>query len=160
MKIIPASPYTDVRPFKGGNVAAISPGLPGSGRRPVPNGRAAVAANRDSQPKRFNILLREAKRRGIRTLSDMKAWAEQELKSGGYLAEYFAKEKATGGERNRAVRQQFAGRQRHFKGDAELKAIVPAREFFRWRQQDKHFWEDDSNLRSLKRDNPDMLIHA
>ena len=157
MKIIPASPYTDISRLKraAGTVAPTPPrGLPGSGR-PAAYQRQAAPEN-----KRWNIIVREAKKRGIRTLTDMKKWAEQELKSGGFLAEYFRREKALGPVRQRAVAQRYAERQRKLKSEMELQAIVPAREFFRWRKEDKHFWEDKSNLKSLKRDNPDLLIYT
>ena len=109
MKIIPASPYTDISRLKraAGTVAPTPPrGLPGSGR-PAAYQRQAAPEN-----KRWNIIVREAKKRGIRTLTDMKKWAEQELKSGGFLAEYFRREKALGPVRQRAVAQRYAERQR------------------------------------------------
>lgn len=157
MKIIPASPYTDISRLKrAAGTVAPTPlrGLPGSGR-PAAYQRQAAPVN-----KRWNIIVREAKKRGIRTLTDMKKWAEQELKSGGFLAEYFRREKHTGTDRVRAVRQVYGDRKLKLKSEMELQAIVPAREFFRWRKEDKHFWEDKANLKSLKRDNPDMLIYT
>ena len=162
MKIIPATPYADVARFqaKGASVKPTSPGVAGSGRPSAPSVRTAAAHNSDSLQKRFNIIVREAKKRGFRTLTDMQKWAERELRTGGYLEEYLRREKAQGVVRQRAVARKYADRKRHLKGDFELQAAVPAREFFRWRKQDPHFWEDKSNLKSLKRDNPDMLIFA
>jgi hypothetical protein len=83
-------------------------------------------------------------------------WMWSELREGGYLHEYLRREKALSVRRQRAVSRK-ASRVKP-KGDSEweCKAMVPAREFFRWREQDEHFWDDDSNLKSLKRDNPDL----
>lgn len=83
-------------------------------------------------------------------------WAERELRSGGLLHEYLRREKARTVDRQRAVSRSMVGRRPNARSDFELVARVPAREFFRWKREDPHFWDDDANLRSLKRDNPDL----
>lgn len=83
----------------------------------------------------------------------------RELREGGRLHEYIRREKALSTRRMRAVARQMHGRRQNAKSDLRLLAAIPAREFHRWRAVDKHFWEDDSNLRSLRRDNPDACIY-
>jgi hypothetical protein len=76
---------------------------------------------------------------------------------------YIEAEKARSPLRARAVGRQMQNfsvrRQATNSWDWELKAAIPAREFFRWKKEDPDFWRDDSNLRSLKRDNPDLCIY-
>lgn len=87
-------------------------------------------------------------------------WFWRELREGGRLHRYLAREKAQSPARLRAVARKMHGVQRNLKGDFELKACVPAREFFRWRATDLDFWADDNNLRSYRRDNPDAVVFA
>lgn len=90
--------------------------------------------------------------------SQFQDWYWKELREGGILHEYLRRERAQGVRRQRAVARRMQGVKRNFKSDLNLKAAVPAREFFRWKAEDKDFWRDDKNLKSLKRDNPDMQI--
>ena len=85
-------------------------------------------------------------------------WYFKELREGGMLAEYIRREKATTHRRIRRVARQTQHVKPNFKSDVQLKAVVPAREFMRWRHTDRDFWADDSNLKRLKRDNPEMRI--
>ena len=87
-------------------------------------------------------------------------WMWKELRHGGYLMDYIRREKATSVTRQRAVSRRMQGFKQNAKSDFELKAAVPAREFFRLREVDPDFWADDKNLKSLKRDNPDMAIYV
>lgn len=88
----------------------------------------------------------------------MQDWYWKELREGGILHQYVARERALSGKRLRAVARRMHPVKRNLKSDFQLKASVPAREFFRWRAQDPHFWEDDKNLQSFKRDNPDAVV--
>lgn len=88
-------------------------------------------------------------------------WGEfmwRELREGGVLKRYLEKERATSLRRQRAVAQKWVGFKQNTKSDMELVAAIPGREYQRWKAEDKHFFEDDKNLKSLKRDNPEMAI--
>lgn len=87
-------------------------------------------------------------------------WYWKELREGGVLQEYLAREKderAVRG-RYRRVAKSMAGFQQNNKSDFQMKAAIPLRDYFRWKAEDPHFFEDDKNLRSLKRDNPDVVV--
>lgn len=85
-------------------------------------------------------------------------WFWRELKYGGKLHAYLEREKATSARRMRAVARQCHGVKANAKSDFQLKAVVPAREFYRWKKTDPDFWRDDRNLKSLRRDNPDAVV--
>jgi len=85
-------------------------------------------------------------------------WFWRELKEGGRLHRYLAREKATSDRRLRAVARRMHGVKRNLRADTEIKAVVPAREFFRWKATDPDFWADDKNLKSYRRDNPDAVV--
>lgn len=83
-------------------------------------------------------------------------WLWREFKSGGYLHAYLEREKAQTGQRLRAVARANHKFEQNRKSDLRLKMVVPAREFLRWQQEDPHFWDDPSNLKSFQRDNPEV----
>lgn len=85
-------------------------------------------------------------------------WFWKELRSGGMLDTYVARERAMSARRMRKVKQRYHNYQPNNKSDVRLKAVVPAREFFRWRATDPDFFADDSNLKSLRRDNADAVV--
>lgn len=85
-------------------------------------------------------------------------WYWREIKEGGMLSEYLRRERHTSTRRMRAIKRRMMGIKPNAKSDIQLKAAVPAREFFRWRAEDKDFWADDANLKSWKRDNPDAAV--
>lgn len=72
------------------------------------------------------------------------------------LRRYLQREKHLGPQRLR----QVAKRNQHFeqnkKSDLELKCVLPAREFFRLRQMDPYFFHDDTNVKNLIRDTPEV----
>lgn len=84
------------------------------------------------------------------------------LREGGFYHEYLRREKALSEQRLREVARRKAGVRPNPKSELRLLAQVPAREFIRWKKVDKHFWMDDNNLRSLRRDNDTLrhLIHV
>ena len=90
----------------------------------------------------------------------MRDYLFRALKEEGELFQYLRREKLRTRERQRAVARQMDGFQQNRKSDFKLLAAVPAREFFRWKGQDPHFWDDNKNLKSLKRDNPDLPIYV
>lgn len=86
-------------------------------------------------------------------------WFWREIREGGYLRRYVEREKGTSGLRLRRIARRMDGFRQNNKSDMRLKAVIPGREFFRWRRKDEDFWSDDSNLRSFKRDNPDACVY-
>jgi hypothetical protein len=84
-----------------------------------------------------------------------KAWRDD-----GMFRRYLEAEKHTTELRIRKVGRQMDGFRQNNKSEWRLKAAVPMREFLRFQRLDKDFWSDDSNLRSLKRDNPNMAIYV
>lgn len=90
----------------------------------------------------------------------LEEWFWRELREGGVLQRYLAKEVYQHKDRVRAIGKQYQDFKQNGKSDLELMAAVPARDYHRWRAVDQHFWSDRGNLRSLKRDNPEMTIFA
>lgn len=133
--VTPATKYADVR---GENLRTSAP----QGRRPPPTSNRAPA-----------LLIPKHEK-----LVNWDEWIWAELREGGRLHEYLRREKATSGRRMRSVAQRMHGFQQNKKSDLRLLAAVPAREFHRWKKEDAHFWEDDSNLRAWRRDNPDAQV--
>jgi hypothetical protein len=86
-------------------------------------------------------------------------WFWKELRWGGCLQEYLQREKATTDKRLRAVARRTDGFKQNNKSDCRVVAHIPAREFFRWRAVDPDFFNENSNLRSLRRDNPDARVY-
>lgn len=82
----------------------------------------------------------------------------RELREGTLIKKYLAMEKQTTVKRIRATGRAMEGFKQNNKSEFRLLSCVPAREFFRWKKVDPHFWDDDKNLKSLKRDNPEMQI--
>jgi hypothetical protein len=87
-------------------------------------------------------------------------WYWKELREGGVLQQYIAQERDERATRRRyrTVARTMDGFQQNNRSDFQLKAAVPLRDYFRWKATDPHFFEDDGNLRSLKRDNPDVVV--
>lgn len=103
----------------------------------------------------FQILVRKARKR-----QSSLEWMHQELKEGRFLHRYTTRERGMAETRWRNVKRQVYGRKQNNKSEFRAVAHIPLRDFFRWRAVDPHFWEDDSNLRSLKRDIPDAAIYV
>ena len=102
-----------------------------------------------------------AKRPDIAVLSKQISfwdWWNRELKDGGFLQRYLEREKALSFKRLRAVARRTWKRECNKKSDFRLRCVLPAREFFRLRAMDRHFFEDDTNIKNLVRDNPE--VHA
>lgn len=117
---------------------------------PVPKERAQL------QPlSGFQILVRKARKRQT-SLEFM----YNELKEGKFLHRYACKQRHDAEKRWRNVKRQVHGRQQNNKSEFRAVAHVPFVDFIRWKQVDPHFWEDDSNLKSLKRDIPDAAIYV
>lgn len=83
-------------------------------------------------------------------------WLNRELKEGGWLYNYLRREKAMGPQRMRNVAVANKNFQQNMKSDLQLRCVLPARNFFRLRAMDPHFFEDDRNIKNLIRDNPEV----
>jgi hypothetical protein len=90
----------------------------------------------------------------------LRDWYWRELKEGGFLDRYLKAEKARTPAMIRQVARLMAGFQQNNKSDFRRICTIPARLYHRWKAEDEHFFEDDGNLRSLKRDNPDLPIYV
>jgi len=90
----------------------------------------------------------------------LEAWWHRELKEGGYLDNYLKREKGEIPTMIRKVARIMQGFVPNNKCDIRRLAAIPARLFHRWKSEDRHFFSDDANLRSLKRDNPDLPIYV
>lgn len=135
----PQKPSGQVSRFKS---AGAPP--PGAGASVVPVAKYASVPH---------ILIKRARQR-----EQWQDWIKDAWRDEGLFRRYLRMEKHTTEQRVRQVGRQMEGWQQNNKSELRLRAAVPMREFMRWKAKDKHFWEDDSNLRSLKRDNPNMHI--
>lgn len=143
-----ASPSNDK--FQRTNDKGISKGQSTNSRLPIVdlNGRAAsgpgvgvtILVPRMGKPERWD------------------EWMWRELREGGRLKGYLELEKRMAEARLREVARRMDGFEQNNKSEWRLKAAVPMREYMRWKKEDAHFWEDDSNLKSWKRDNPDAVV--
>ena len=88
----------------------------------------------------------------------LRDWYWREIKDGGCLDAYLKREKGQMPHMMRRVARLMANFQQNNQSDFRRLCTVPARLYQRWKLEDAHFWEDDNNLRSLKRDNPDLPI--
>lgn len=86
----------------------------------------------------------------------MKDWVVSELREGRLLNEYLRREKAQMDALLRQTARTAHTLAANPKSDFKFLGAIPARLYHRWRNQDKDFWRDDANLRSLRRDNPDL----
>jgi hypothetical protein len=86
-------------------------------------------------------------------------WMVRELKDGGRLKAYLNIEKRTMQRRIRTVARAMHGFQQNNKSDFRRVATVPGRLYQRWKAEDPDFFADDKNLKSLKRDNPDVCVY-
>ncbi|MBK8001725.1 MAG: hypothetical protein IPK15_24230 [Verrucomicrobia bacterium] len=104
----------------------------------------------------FHIFTRRAK--GM-TPGAFRDWWWRELKDGGELNTYLRREKAQTAARYRAVARANHGKKPNYKSELHRRADIPLRDYFRWLAVDPDFWKDDKNLKSLKRDNPDVCVY-
>ena len=131
-----ASKYSDVRAAANAVIA----------RRPV-------VVRGPKFPERFNVLTRRYKGQKQQSI---KEFMDSELREGRLLDEYLKREKARMDARIRSTARAVHEWKPNPKSDFKLVAAVPGRLYHRWRGVDKDFWRDDSNLKRLKRDNPDL----
>jgi len=102
------------------------------------------------------ILVQRAKEM---TPARFREWLARATAEGGELHEYVRREKARTTERYRAVARKVHGHQQNNKSELRRLADIPARDYFRWLREDPDFFNDNKNLKSLKRDNPDVKVY-
>ena len=85
-------------------------------------------------------------------------WFWSELREGGFLQRYIAREKAMMSREIRKTAIACRNFTQNNKSEFRRLASIPARLFFRWRAEDPDFWADRKNIRSLRRDNPELAI--
>jgi hypothetical protein len=85
-----------------------------------------------------------------------------ELREGNHLHTMMHWERAWAEKRWRQVARERWREKPNPKSDIQLLARVPSRDYFRWLQEDKDFWKDNKNLKSLRRSNDDLraCIHV
>jgi hypothetical protein len=75
---------------------------------------------------------------------------EKEIRRGWEL------EKANYMARQQLARKEFDGSPlRTIDGLGQMTMVLDARTWFRWQQEDEHFWEDKGNVKRFLRDNPE-----
>jgi hypothetical protein len=117
-------------------------------------GVAASHNGRGAQPPRaFQVLVPRAG-----ALVTMGEWFWKELREGGALHRYLQRERSRLKGQVRSIGRRLRDWRQNPKSDWELEFAVPARLYHRWLKEDPDFWKDRSNLRSLKRDNPELTI--
>ena len=95
-----------------------------------------------------------------RKMPSIREWVHMEIKPGGYLDRYYEFKKRQTAAALRAV----AIRTRTFKQnndvDARVIAHVPLTTYMMMRRMDPYFWQDNKNIKSLKRDEPDFKSYV
>ena len=85
--------------------------------------------------------------------ADDLAWMdglEKEFRKGWEL------EKATYSARQRMARKEVDSAPiKNIDGLGQLTAVIDARTYFRWQEQDQDFWSDDGNVKKFLKDNPE-----
>ena len=146
--IAPVSSRSNVREA----LARLTP----SDRSNAPRSNQPETRNsKPAPPTTPNILI---KRVDSRKVINWPEFMWREMREGGYLQRYLEREKHTATRRVRQAARHMHGFKQNNKSDFRLLSCVPMREWLRWRKVDPNFWDDDKNLKSLKRDNPDLPI--
>lgn len=90
----------------------------------------------------------------------LRDWWWREIKEGGFLHRYLHAEKARTPGMIRTAARLMDGFTQNPRSDFRRLATIPARLYHRWKAEDEAFFDDDDNLRSLKRDNPDLPVYV
>jgi hypothetical protein len=69
---------------------------------------------------------------------------------------YVEYEKIENRKQARRIFQKYKNRKQKKSSELWMEAVVPARLFYRWKQVDPHFWEDDNNVKRIIKDNPEL----
>lgn len=74
---------------------------------------------------------------------------------GGIVHKALQMERATAKARLAHLARKYRNYQPNKKSEHHLRAVMDARTYFRWKQTDPHFFDDDKNLKNFLRDNPE-----
>ena len=58
------------------------------------------------------------------------------------------------------ARRQEAGPRKTVDGLGQLTHVIDARTYFRFQEEDEHFWDDKVNVRQFEKDNPECKADA
>lgn len=94
-----------------------------------------------------------------RAMPSIRQWVHKELKEGGRLQRYYEFKRRQTDAALRAVAIRTKDFRQNNKVDARVLAHVPLMTYLMMRKKDEHFWKDDSNLRSYRRDNADAKVY-
>lgn len=86
-------------------------------------------------------------------------WFHRELKEGNSMHEYLRVVRAQSDQRFRALAKARHGWQQDNKSGMRLIAQIPLQDYANHKYSDPHFFRDNGNLKSLKRDTPDALVY-
>lgn len=92
-------------------------------------------------------------------LPGMREWVEKAIKPGGPLYKYYQFKRNQTDAAMRAVAIRTKDFKQNNEVDARVLAHVPLWTYIMCRKMDPNFWRDNSNLKSIKRDNPDARIY-
>ena len=112
----------------------------------------ALEKQKEAQRRGFNITVP-----AFSKVMRHRDWRWRELREGGVLFNYLLQKRAETSARWRRVARQKAGFRQNNKSELQLAASVPLYDFIRWRRQDRHFWDDEKNIKNLRRDNPNHV---
>mgnify|MGYP003659783009 FL=1 len=79
---------------------------------------------------------------------------ERELRLGGVLNRKLQRERGNTFSRLKRTAERHKNYQRKPGCELELMSVVDARTWFRWQQEDPHFWSDKKNIEKFTKDNP------
>ena len=79
---------------------------------------------------------------------------ERELRLGGVLNRKLQRERGNTFSRLKRTAQRHRNYERKKGCELELMSVVDARTWFRWQQEDPHFWSDKKNIEKFTKDNP------
>lgn len=114
--------------------------------------RAATGA-----PRPFQIRIPTLE--SVQRRQTLAAWVQRELREGGCLRRYLDNEVARMPDLLRRTARAMHGFRQNNRSDLRRVAAIPARLYHRLKAMDPHFFEDNQNLRSLRRDEPDACVY-
>lgn len=82
-------------------------------------------------------------------------WLRRVSAPGGIVHKALQMERATAKQRLAYLARKYRNYQPNKKSEHRLRAVMDARTYFRWKQTDPHFFDDDKNLKNFLRDNPE-----
>ena len=86
-------------------------------------------------------------------------WLDREFREGGFLRKYLDNEVGRMPHLLRQLARRRHGFRQNNRSDLRLLASIPARLYHRLKAMDPHFFDDNQNLKSLRRDNPDACVY-